>query len=73
MEAHLVEHVLGGAAQQDGAGLGLLAVHDEREELVAQLEHLKQARARADVAVPDLFHPARPHSRVANNPTLGST
>ena len=55
----LVEDVLGRATQQDGARLGLLAVDQEGVELVADLEHLKQARTRPDVRVPNLFHPAR--------------
>jgi len=46
---HLVQGVLARAPQHDGAGLGLLAVDDEGEELVADLDHLKQARAGADV------------------------
>ena len=55
--ADLIEHVLGGASQQDGAGLGVLAVHNESEELVANLLNLKQACSCPDVAVLDLLSP----------------
>mmetsp|Transcript_96815 Transcript_96815/g.260329 ORF Transcript_96815/g.260329 Transcript_96815/m.260329 type:complete len:299 (+) Transcript_96815:355-1251(+) len=40
---HLVEHVSGGAAEDDRAGLGVLALRHEGEVLVADLLDLKQA------------------------------
>ena len=50
----LVEHVLGGAAQQDGTRLGRLAVDHPREVLVADLLDLEEAAARADVLLGEL-------------------
>ena len=55
---YLIEHILGGTAQQDGAGLGFLAIHDEGEELIANLLHLKETRPGANVALFDLLSPA---------------
>ena len=63
--AHLVEDVPAGAAQEDGAGLGLLAVHHEGEELVADLDHLEQPGAGADVALADLLRPGCGRGEVA--------
>ena len=51
----LVEDVLGGAPQEDGARLGVLATLDEGEVLVADLADLEEAAAGADVGVGDLL------------------
>ena len=37
---HFIEDILAGAAQQNGAGLGVLTVLDEREILVADFANL---------------------------------
>jgi len=50
----LVEHVLGRAAQQDGTRLGCLAVDHPGKVLVADLLHLEEAAARADVLLGEL-------------------
>mmetsp|Transcript_17104 Transcript_17104/g.49578 ORF Transcript_17104/g.49578 Transcript_17104/m.49578 type:complete len:482 (+) Transcript_17104:407-1852(+) len=52
---HLVEHVLGRAAQEDGARLRVLAVHEEGEVLLPDLGHLEEAAARAHVRLFNLL------------------
>mmetsp|Transcript_12217 Transcript_12217/g.44570 ORF Transcript_12217/g.44570 Transcript_12217/m.44570 type:complete len:463 (+) Transcript_12217:1730-3118(+) len=52
---HLVEHIAGSTAQDDGAGLGVLTVHQEGEVLVAELLDLEEAGLRAHVALLDLI------------------
>ena len=54
----LVEDVLGPAAEEDGAGLGILALIEEGEPLLPDLAHLEQAALRADVGFLDLVGPA---------------
>ena len=56
---HLVEDVLAGATQQDGARLGLLTVGEEGEVLVAHLLDLKQPCAGAHVTLLQLLHAVR--------------
>mmetsp|Transcript_29671 Transcript_29671/g.87813 ORF Transcript_29671/g.87813 Transcript_29671/m.87813 type:complete len:230 (+) Transcript_29671:4233-4922(+) len=51
----LVEDVTRRTTQHHGACLGLRAVDDEREELVADLDNLKEARAGANVGLADLL------------------
>ena len=53
----LVQDVLGGAPEQDGAGLGVLALLDEGEVLVADLPDLEETRAQPDVLLGDLVGP----------------
>ena len=62
----LVEHVLGGPAEQHGAGLGVLAAREEGEVLVANLLDLKQAALGADVRLLDVLDPV-------NNGRAGGT
>eukprot|EP00756_Hemistasia_phaeocysticola_P010943 Hpha_TRINITY_DN15065_c5_g5::TRINITY_DN15065_c5_g5_i2::g.125118::m.125118 len=52
----LVEGVLGGTTQQDGAGLALGAVEDEGEVLVTDLLDLEQPGPLPDVRLIDLLH-----------------
>lgn len=51
----LVEHVLGGPAEEDGAGLGVIALGQEGEVLVADLLDLEEAALRADVGLLELL------------------
>mmetsp|Transcript_14603 Transcript_14603/g.29778 ORF Transcript_14603/g.29778 Transcript_14603/m.29778 type:complete len:428 (+) Transcript_14603:27-1310(+) len=54
----LVEDVLGASTEEDGAGLGVLALLEEGEVLVAELPNLEEAAAGADVALLQLVGPA---------------
>ena len=54
---NLVQDVFRGAPEQDGAGLGVLALLDEGEVLVADLLDLEETRAQPDVVVGDLVGP----------------
>lgn len=54
----LVEDVLGPTAEEDGAGLGILALLEEGEPLLPDLAHLEQAALGAEVGLLDLVGPA---------------
>lgn len=58
LRPHLIEDILGRPSEQDGAGLGILAVHQETVELVPNLEHLEKPCSCSNVCVPDLLHSA---------------
>ena len=50
----LHQHVLAGAAKNNRAGLGLLAIRDKRKVLLANLLHFEQSRILANVTFADL-------------------
>ena len=54
----LIQDILRGASQQNGARLRVLAVHDECEELVSNLLHLEEAGPCADVTLLDFLSSA---------------
>ena len=54
---HLIEDVLAGASQQDGTGLGVLALLKEGEILVSNLPDLEQSTVCANVVLSDLISP----------------
>lgn len=54
---NLVEHVLGGAAEKDGAGLGVLALGKEGKVLVANLLNLKQTASGANIRILEILYP----------------
>ena len=49
--ANLLQDVLAGSTQHDGAGLGLSTLHQEREVLVSVLPHLKETALCSHVAL----------------------